>query len=65
MLVDHLEKFGSFYLQYAFRSTHSTAHLLTAVSDRIIRAFNRSGATQTVTLDISKNFHRVRHTGLF
>ena len=29
---------------------------LTFVSDRIARAFNRSGATQAVTLDISKIF---------
>ena len=28
-----------------FRSSQSTADLLTVVSDRIARAFNRSGAT--------------------
>ena len=33
--------------------------ILTDVSDRIARAFNRSGATQTVLLDISKAFDRV------
>ena len=33
-------------------------------SDRIARAFNRSGATQTVALDISKAFKRVWHAGL-
>ena len=33
--------------------------ILTDVSDRIARAFNRSGATQTVLFDISKAFHRV------
>ena len=60
MLVDHLEKFGFFSdLQYGFRSTHSTAHLLTVVCDRIVRAFARCGATQAVVLDISKNFDRV------
>ena len=60
MLVDHLEKFGFFSdLQYGFRSTHSTAHLLTVVSDRIVEDFNRSGASQTVALDIYKNFDRV------
>ena len=37
---------------------------LTAVSDRIARAFNRSGATRAVALDISKAFDRVWHTGL-
>ena len=34
------------------------------MSDRIARAFNRSGATQAVVLDISKAFDRVRHAGL-
>ena len=32
--------------------------------DKIARAFNRSGATQTVVLDISKAFDRVWHAGL-
>ena len=34
------------------------------MSDRIARAFNRSGATQAVALDISKAFDRVWHAGL-
>ena len=34
------------------------------MSDRIARAFNGSGATRTVALDISKAFDRVRHAGL-
>ena len=34
----------------------STADLLTVVSDRIARGFNRSGATRDVALDISKLF---------
>ena len=34
------------------------------MSDRITRAFNRSGATQAVALDISKAFDRVWHAGL-
>ena len=37
---------------------------MTVVSDRIAGAFNRSGATQTATLDISKAFERVWHSGL-
>ena len=50
--VDHLEKCGLFSdFQYGFRSSRSTADLLTVVSDRIARAFNRSGATRTVALD--------------
>ena len=34
----------------------STGDLLTVVSDRIARGFNRSGATRDVALDISKLF---------
>ena len=44
--------------------TKSTADLLTVVSDKITRAFNRSGATRAVALDISKTFDRVWHAGL-
>ena len=64
-IVDHLEKCGLFSdFQYGFRSFRSTADLLTVVSDRIARAFNRSGATRAVALDISKGFDRVWHAGL-
>ena len=64
-IVDHLEKCGLFSdFQYGFRSCRSTADLLTVVSDRIARAFNRSGATRAVALDISKAFDRVWHAGL-
>ena len=34
------------------------------MSDRIARAFNKSGATRAVALDISKAFDRVWHAGL-
>ena len=45
-IVDYLEKCGLFSdVQYGFRSSRSTADLLMVVSDRIARAFNRSGAT--------------------
>ena len=64
-IVDYLEKCGLFSdFQYGFRSSPSTAYLLTVVSDRITRAFNRSGATRAVALDISKAFDRVWHAGL-
>ena len=64
-IVDHLEKCGLFSdFQYGFRSSQSTADLLTVVSARIARAFNRSGAAQAVALDISKAFGRVWHAGL-
>ena len=38
--------------------------IFSVVSDRIARAFNRSGATRAVALDISKAFDRVWYTGL-
>ena len=38
--------------------------LQTVVSDRITRAFNRSGASRAVALDISKAFDRVWHADL-
>ena len=63
-IVDHLEKCDLFSdFQYGFRSSRSTADLLTIVSDRIAGAFNRSGATRAVALDISKAFDRVWHAG--
>ena len=64
-IVDQLEKCSLFSdFQYGFRSSQSTADLLTVVSDRIARTFNRSGATRAVALDISKAFDRVWHAGL-
>ena len=65
-IVDHLEKCVFFFsdFQYCFRPAQSTADLLTVVSDRIARTFNRSGATRAVALDISKAFGRVWHAGL-
>ena len=53
-----------FYFQYGFRSSWSTADLLAVVSDRISRAFNRSGATRAVAIDISKAFDRIWNAGL-
>ena len=50
--------------QYGFRSSRSTVDLPTIVSDRIARAFNRSGATRAATLHISKAFDSVWHAGL-
>ena len=59
-IVDHLEKCGLFSdFQFGSRSSRSTADLLTVFCDRIARAFNRSGATQAVALDISKAFDNV------
>ena len=47
-----------------FRSSRSTADLLTVLSDRIAKAFDRSGANWAVALDIFKTFERVWQAGL-
>ena len=52
-IVYILEKCGLFSdFHYGFRSSRSTADLLTVVSDRIARAFNRPRATGSVALYI-------------
>ena len=59
-IVDHQEKCDLFSnFQYRFRYSRSTADLLKIVSYIIARAFNMSGATGAVALDISKVFDRV------
>ena len=64
-IVDHPEKFGLFSdFQYGFRSSQSTADLLTVVSDTISGVFSKSGTTRAVALDILKAFDRVWHAGL-
>ena len=58
---------NTYYIQecdHFFRSCRSTADLLTVVSDTIVRAFNRSGATRPQALYISKAFDRVLYAGL-
>ena len=51
--VDHLEKCGHFSdFQFGLRSFRSTEDLLTVVSDRIARGFQRPGATRAVAVDI-------------
>ena len=58
-VVDHLKKCGLFSdFQYGFRSSRSNAGV-TVVSDRISRAFNRSGAPRAVALDISEAFVKI------
>ena len=45
-LVDNLGKFDLFSdFQYGFRFSQSTADFLAVVSDKIARAFNKSGST--------------------
>ena len=59
-IVDHLEKCDlSSDFQFGFRSSRSTADLLTTVSVRIARAFKRSGATRAQVLDMTKAFGKV------
>ena len=59
-IIDHLEKSDLFCnFQYGFRSSRSTADLLTVASDRNARAYNRSGTTRAVALDISTEFGRL------
>ena len=45
--------------RYGFRSSQSTADLLTVLSDRVAGSFNSSWAIRAVALDISKAFDRV------
>ena len=64
-ITNHLEKCDLFPdLQYGFRSPQSAADLLAVVSYKITRAFNKSGATRAVALDISKALDRVWHAVL-
>ena len=64
-IVDPLEKCGLFSdFQYGFRSSRSTADLLTVLSDRISRVFKRSETTRAKALDVSKAFDRVWHASL-
>ena len=59
-IVDHQEKCSLFSdFQYSFRSSRSTADLLTVVSDRIARAFNRSGAARAGGL-----IHKLKSCGI-
>ena len=51
-LVNHLEKCGLFSdFQYGYRSSRSSADLVTVVPDRIARIFNRSETTRAVVYD--------------
>ena len=64
-IVDHLEKCGFFSdFRYGFRFCRSSSDLLSVVSDRTARAFNRCGATRALALDISTTFGRVWHVDL-
>ena len=47
--------------QCGLRSSQPTGDLLTVISDRIVRDFNRFGTTRVLALDISKAFDRDLH----
>ena len=65
VIVDHLEKCGLFSdFQYGFMSSYSTADLLIVVFGIIAIAFDRSGDTQAIALDISKTLDRLYNAGL-
>ena len=51
--------------RYGFRSSQSTTAVLTVVSYRIARVFNRSRATLSVTLFASKAFNKVWRADIF
>ena len=62
--VDHFEKCVLLSDFQYFWSSRSTGDLLAVVSDRIPRAFSRSGVTQAVALNTSKSFDRIWRASL-
>ena len=64
-VVDHLEKCG-FFLVFStvLGLLNQLQNLLTVASDRTANAFNSSGATRAVALDISLAFDRVWRAAL-
>ena len=63
-IVDHLEKCGFFLISSLVIGLPDQLQIFLVVSDRIVRAFNRFGATRDVALDISNAFDRVWHADL-
>ena len=59
-IVDHLEKCGLFLISSVVLGLLGQLQIFL----QLARAFNRSGATRAVALDISKAFDRVWHAGL-
>ena len=64
-VVDHLQKWGPFSDFWWFQSSQLIEDLLTVVTERIARAFNRFWPTRAVALDILKAFNRVWHDVFF
>ena len=64
-LVSHFESNQLFSdNQYGFRSSRSTADLLTVITERFYRALDGGGEASIIALDISKAFDKVWHAGL-
>ena len=64
-LISHLESNNLLSdHQYGFRSSRSTADLLTVITDRFYRALDKCGEAKAIALDISKAFDNVWHSGL-
>ena len=59
-IVNHLEKCGLFLISSVVLGLLGQLQIFL----QLARAFNRSGATRAVALDISKAFDRVWHAGL-
>ena len=51
-------------MQYGFRSSRSTADVLTVLTDRLSRALDNNFDAWVIALDISKAFDKVWHKGL-
>ena len=58
-LVDHVEECGLFSFPVWLQVFSVNCRFLTVVSDRIARAFNRSGASLAVAFNILGAFDRV------
>ena len=64
-VLDHLVKNNLLTdVQYGFRSSRSTADVLTVITHRISEAIAKGNHTRVVALDISKAFDKVWHKGL-
>ena len=63
--MDHLNKADLLSdIQYGFRSSRSTADVLTVITHRISRALDSNFDDRVITLDISKPFDKDRYKGL-
>ena len=64
-IVNHLSKNNLLSdIQYGFRSSRSTADVLTVISHRISESLDGGFISRAIALDISKAFDRVWHKGL-